>query len=29
MMQTPVYHQFYKVIESAGREVVSNKLKNS
>ncbi len=27
MVQTPVYHQFFKVIESAGRQVVSNKLK--
>ncbi|WP_299158243.1 PatB family C-S lyase [uncultured Tenacibaculum sp.] len=27
MVQTPVYHQFFKVIESAGRKVVSNKLK--
>ncbi|WP_106794167.1 MalY/PatB family protein [Aquimarina sp. Aq78] len=27
MVQTPVYHQFYKVIESANRKVVSNKLK--
>jgi len=27
MVQTPVYHQFFKVIESAGREVVSNPLK--
>ncbi len=27
MVQTPVYHQFFKVIESAGRTVVSNELK--
>ncbi|WP_299887042.1 MalY/PatB family protein [uncultured Lacinutrix sp.] len=27
MVQTPVYHQFFKVIESAGRKVISNKLK--
>lgn len=27
MVQTPVYHQFFKVIESAGRKVVSNPLK--
>ncbi|SNZ00148.1 MalY/PatB family protein [Flagellimonas pacifica] len=27
LVQTPVYHQFFKVIESAGRKVVSNKLK--
>lgn len=27
MVQTPVYHQFFKVIESAGRKVVRNKLK--
>ncbi|WP_109300977.1 MalY/PatB family protein [Aquimarina sp. AU474] len=27
MVQTPVYHQFFKLIESAGRTVVSNPLK--
>ncbi|WP_372744213.1 MalY/PatB family protein [Lutibacter sp.] len=27
MVQTPVYHQFFKIIESAGRKVVCNKLK--
>ena len=27
LVQTPVYHQFFKVIESAGRKVISNKLK--
>ena len=27
MVQTPVYHQFFKIIESAGRKVVSNPLK--
>ncbi|MGH1386437.1 MalY/PatB family protein [Kordia sp.] len=27
MVQTPVYHQFFKVIESADRKVVPNKLK--
>ncbi len=27
MVQTPVYHQFFKAIESAGRKVVSNSLK--
>lgn len=27
MIQTPVYHQFFKVIESAGRKVVHNNLK--
>ncbi|WP_372755002.1 MalY/PatB family protein [Mariniflexile sp.] len=27
MVQTPVYHQFFKIIESAGRNVISNKLK--
>lgn len=27
MIQTPVYHQFFKVIESAGRKVIHNKLK--
>ena len=27
LVQTPVYHQFFKIIESAGRKVVSNELK--
>ena len=27
LVQTPVYHQFFKLIESANRKVVSNKLK--
>ncbi len=27
LVQTPVYHQFFKVIESAGRKVIHNKLK--
>ncbi len=27
LIQTPIYHQFFKVIESAGRKVISNKLK--
>ena len=27
MVQTPVYHQFFKLIESAGRKVIQNKLK--
>lgn len=27
LVQTPVYHQFFKVIESAGRKVIRNKLK--
>ncbi|MBA6157301.1 putative C-S lyase [Tenacibaculum sp. S7007] len=27
LVQTPVYHQFFKVIESSGRKVIHNKLK--
>lgn len=27
LVQTPVYHQFFKLIESAGRKVIHNKLK--